>query len=129
MNKEAWLKFIRHSTEAHHIREIFNGTYALLEDGKVQRMFLDRIESLLITSRDPHTRKSLEDLKEDIELEIEHGEMRKSGKPFIKTIGRPYSKDQTPQLEKILSIIEIMQDELEMLEKMVLEYAKIEEKE
>lgn len=126
MNKESWLKFLRHSTEAHHIREIFNGTYSLLVLPKVQAQFLNRIDALLSTTNDAHTKKSLEDLKEDIELEIEHGALRKSGRPSPQKLsGRPFDKDQTPRTVKIMNAIEYIRDELDRLEQIVIELSEI----
>lgn len=125
MNKESWLKFLRHSTEAHHIREIFNGTYSLLVLPKVQAQFLNRIDALLSTTNDAHTKKSLEDLKEDIELEIEHGALRKSKPSPQKLSGRPFDKDQTPRAVKIMNALESIRDELDRLEEMVIELSEI----
>lgn len=132
MNKESWLKFLKHSKEAHHIREIFNGTYALLVLPQVQKQFLDRIDYLLENNNDAHTKKSLEDLREDIELEIEHGALRKSGKappkyhqPAFKLTGRPFDTDQTPRVTKIINALERIRDELDRLEEMAIELSEI----
>lgn len=76
MNKREWLKFIAHSTEAHHIREYFNACYGLLDEIKVQKLFFDRIDYLLEVKKCKHTQKSLKDLREDIEDEIETGRLR-----------------------------------------------------
>lgn len=129
MNKESWLKFLKHSTEAHHIREIFNGTYSLLVLPKVQSQFLNRIDYLLSTTHDSHTRTSLENLKEDIELEIEHGALRKSGKPSPQKLsGRPFDNDQTPRATKIINALERIRDELDRLEEMAIELSEIHSK-
>lgn len=117
MNKESWLKFIRHSTEAHHIREIFNGTYSLLTFPHVQKMFLDRIDTLMKTSRCPHTRKALTDLKEDIELEIEHKGMKKKDVEMLKAEKPQFvTSENTSKIEKIESAIERIGRELERIE-------------
>jgi hypothetical protein len=116
MNKEAWLKFIPRSKEAHHIREIFNGTYSLIGMTNVQEMFFKQIDKLLGEIQSEHTRKSLEDLREDIELEIEHGAMRS------KIIVRPKANSQAFYLtekEKFIKIIDTLESEIEKLREMI----------
>jgi hypothetical protein len=116
MNKEAWLKFLRHSTEAHHIREIFNGTYALIGLESVQKQFFERIDHLMCLQISEHTRTALENLREDIELEIEHGEMRNKSKPSFKTNWKPFEADKQ---EKINGMIDRIKDQLDALEEMI----------
>jgi uncharacterized membrane protein YheB (UPF0754 family) len=118
LNKDSWLKLVKLSKEAHHLREIFNGTYALLVKKDVQDLFLNRINYLLDNTRDAHTKKALEDLKEDIELEIEHGTMRKQARPFIKTAGRPSASKANP-LRDINDFIDEIQEQLDQLRGMV----------
>jgi PleD family two-component response regulator len=116
MNKREWLKFVKHSTEAHHIREIFLGTYLLLPEPEVQDIFLNRINTLLSIRPHPHTRKALEDLKEDIELEIEHGEMRSKVVTRSK-IGS--SSFYLTDKEKLIKIVDSLEAEIEKLRGMI----------
>jgi hypothetical protein len=119
MYNRSWLKFLRHSKEAHHVREIFNGTYGLINEPEIQDLFKTTIIRLQDNTHCEHTRTSLENLKEDIEEEIETGNMRKKITPHIKTNGRPFSKDNTPKIEKVLLIIDKMKFELNRLEDLV----------
>jgi hypothetical protein len=119
MNSVAWLKFVKHSTEAHHIREIFNGTYGLIGDPDVSKIFFNKIDALLDSrSIDKHTRDSLENLREDIEDEIETGKMRGAGnRERAPRQLAPISK--TNRLKTMNRLIEAARDNLDRLEKMV----------
>lgn len=116
MNKEAWLKFLKHSTEAHHIREIFNGTYALIGLEQVQKQFFDRIDHLLTLQISPCTRQALGNLREDIEDEIDTGKMRNITKPKYKNPGRPF---ETSKHERVSSMIDKIRGQLDVLEEMI----------
>jgi hypothetical protein len=116
MNKEAWLKFVKTSREAHHIREIFNGTFQLINDPRVQDVFFGRIDRLTNEAReinDSQKIKDLENLREDIELEIDHGEMQK--KELAKK--GPGKIDKTPTtLSSFLRIIDSIRGDINELE-------------
>lgn len=118
MNKREWLKFIRHSTEAHHIREIFNGTYALIVDPAVKHIFFARIDFLLSNCRCPHTKQSLENLQEDIEDEIETGRMRNAGLSPRYTVQRPAARSPD-KIAKYMARIESMLSEVRRLEGLI----------
>ena len=116
MNKEAWLKFIKHSTEAHHIREIFNGTFGMIDLLPVQKLFFDRIDHLLTLQIGEHTRASLINLREDIEHEIEFSELRNKTKLPAKNNGRPSFKiDKTDKVLSLMAKIRSYLDEMEEL--------------
>jgi hypothetical protein len=119
MNKREWLKFIRHSTEAHHIREIFNGTYALIIDPAVKHMFFARIDYLLSSRIDQHTRTSLENLKEDIEDEAETGRMRANGLPPRLLVERQMKPRNPDKVAKYRARIESMLSEIRRLEGLI----------
>lgn len=116
MNKEAWLKFVKVSKEPHHIREIFNGTFQLINDPKVQAIFFDQIDKLSDAAkgrRDPETLKILDNLREDIEDEIEFGEMQK--KEILKR--GPIRMDKTPMmLSSFLKILDSIRGDINELE-------------
>lgn len=115
-----WLKFVRHSTEAHHIREIFNGAYGLVGDKEVQSLFFDRINYLLNTMIDSHTKSSLENLREDIEDEIETGRMRDG---LVKVNNKRVTLCQTRR-DRYLSRIQALEEEISRLKTVVSEISK-----
>lgn len=65
------IKFIDEATEAHQIREIFKKSYTFIREPDVHKPIFKRIEFLIQNSTDCQKVKDLEDLKEDIEIEIE----------------------------------------------------------
>ena len=113
MNKEAWLKFLRHSTEAHHIREIFLGTYALIELESVQKQFFDRINHLQGLQISEHTRTALENLREDIEDEIETGKMRKKIQVTVRPKENPFNRTNAEELQSMIDKIRYQLDAME----------------
>jgi len=122
MNNQGWLKFIERSTEAHHIREIFNGTYALISDPFVQEIFFSKINELLLKTMDGHTRDSLNDLKEDIELEVEHGAMMAAAKnrkrPVVSRVKNTKNHD-SDTLKNIVIILDSIKNKLVQVERIL----------
>lgn len=74
----SWLSQIQYATETHHIRELFLKYFPFIQESEVQNAFFERIEFLRNRSANAQMVRDLEDLKDDIELEIEHGSMLKN---------------------------------------------------
>lgn len=71
MKMDSWLKYIATSISAHELREIFNRTFALVENPDVHNLFFERIDFLRKRSVNGSEVRSLDDLRDDIELELE----------------------------------------------------------
>jgi hypothetical protein len=72
MDRSYWLKFINEAMSAHALRQIFDKTFGLIHEADVQNQFLERIEFLRLRAIDGQTVRDLDDLKDDIEIEIQH---------------------------------------------------------
>jgi hypothetical protein len=121
LNKREWLKFIPKCKEAHHIREIYNGTYLLIGEPAVQKQFFDKIDSLLGSMISEHTRRYLGELREDIEDEIETCKKRNSTGTLVerkKMPDRP-SLDPMAKHKTVLRIIESLKEEIQRIEKLM----------
>ena len=68
---------IQESTNAPSLRGLFRQNLLLLEKDIIQKAFFDRIDYLISSETCGFSKESLEDLKEDIELEIEFGDLKK----------------------------------------------------
>lgn len=117
--KSAFLKMIPYGTEAHHTRKIFNATYGLIDDVNVQHQFFEHIDGLLAKRIDAHTRTSLENLREDIESEIETGAMRLNIPLSRKGIYDRIPLDNSEKLNTVMRIMGSIEAELTRMQKLI----------
>lgn len=68
-----YLRDIELATQPCHIREIFNRSYPFIREPDLHNSFFERIEFLAKRTVNAQEVRDYEELKEDIELEMEHG--------------------------------------------------------
>jgi DNA-binding protein Fis len=76
--KHPWVEYIDYANEVHQVREVFLKCFLLIKNPAVHNPILERIEFLRNRSVDAQMVRDLEDLKDDIELEMEHGTMARN---------------------------------------------------
>jgi hypothetical protein len=96
----SWLSQVSEATEPHHIRAIFFKHFPFIKEPEVHNVFFERIDFLRKRSVNAQQVRDFDDLKEDIELEIEFGAMLRNLNKHSRD-----GKELTPE-EKFYSAME-----------------------